>query len=95
VLVADRGPGLGRASASRRAGQGVGLPLVRKFAQDSGGRLWSHNREGGGAMFGLWLPVEGRILARLAAADNREAPTRGVPVQGAGHGRASNGLRRI
>jgi two-component system, OmpR family, sensor histidine kinase MtrB len=57
VLVADRGPGLGRAPASRRSGGGVGLQLVRKFVQESGGRLWSHDREGGGALFGLWLPA--------------------------------------
>lgn len=57
VLVADRGPGLGRAPASRRSGGGVGLQLVRKFVSEAGGRLWSHNREGGGALFGLWLPV--------------------------------------
>jgi signal transduction histidine kinase len=60
VLVADRGPGLGRASATRRSGGGVGLQLVRKFAQEAGGRLWSDDREGGGALFGLWLPV-GRL----------------------------------
>ena len=58
VLVADRGPGLGRAPAGRRS-NGVGLPFVRKFVQESSGRLWSHNREGGGALFGLWLPAEG------------------------------------
>lgn len=56
VLVADRGPGLGRAPADRRSG-GVGLPLVRKFVQESGGRLWSKDREGGGALFGMWLPA--------------------------------------
>jgi two-component system sensor histidine kinase KdpD len=65
VLVADRGPGLGRASASRRAGQGVGLPLVRKYAQESSGRLWSDNRDGGGTVFGLWLPIEGLTLPKL------------------------------
>jgi signal transduction histidine kinase len=58
VLVADQGPGFGKAAASRRPGQGVGLPLVRKFAQDSGGRLWCRDRDGGGAVFGLWLPVQ-------------------------------------
>jgi signal transduction histidine kinase len=60
VLVADRGPGLGRAPASRRSGGGVGLQLVRKFVQEAGGRLWSRDREGGGALFGLWLPA-GRL----------------------------------
>jgi nitrogen-specific signal transduction histidine kinase len=59
VLVADRGPGLGRAPNSRRCG-GVGLPFVRKFVHEAGGRLWSRDREGGGAVFRLWLPV-GRL----------------------------------
>ena len=59
VLVADRGPGLGRAPAHRRSG-GVGLQLVRKFVHETGGRLWSHNRQGGGAVFGVWLPASGR-----------------------------------
>ena len=101
VLVADRGPGLGRASSSRRSGQGVGLPLVRKFAQESNGRLWCNNREGGGAVFGLWLPVEGHLLARLAGAERQ--PTNGMgglePGNGNGHSRNGhsrngNGVRR-
>jgi two-component system sensor histidine kinase KdpD len=58
VLVADRGPGLGPAPASRRSGGGVGPPFVRKFVQEAGGRLWWRDREGGGAMFGLWLPAD-------------------------------------
>jgi len=24
-----------------------------------GGRIWAENRQGGGAMFSFWLPVEG------------------------------------
>jgi signal transduction histidine kinase len=92
VLVADRGPGLGKASSSRRSGQGVGLPLVRKFAQESNGRLWCHNREGGGAVFGLWLPVEGHILARLAGAERQPTDAIGEPQRGNGHnGHGPNG----
>jgi signal transduction histidine kinase len=64
VLVADRGPGLGRAPASRRSGGGAGLQLVRQFAQEAGGRLWSRDREGGGALFGLWLPAGTLTIAR-------------------------------
>lgn len=95
VLVADRGPGLGKASASRRAGQGVGLPLVRKFTQESGGRLWCHNREGGGAVFGLWLPVEGNLLARLANGEHREPPAEGELRRGNGHSRNGGRLRSV
>lgn len=67
VLVADRGPGVGRAGASRRAGHGLGLPLVREFVQDNSGWLWCDSRKGGGAIFGLWLPVEGLTLPMRAA----------------------------
>jgi signal transduction histidine kinase len=72
VLVADRGPGLGRAPATRRSGGGVGLQLVRKFVQESGGRLWSRDREGGGAEFGIWLPA-GRLASLTDDADSEEA----------------------
>jgi signal transduction histidine kinase len=84
VLVADRGPGLGRAPATRRSGGGVGLQLVRKFVQEAGGRLWSRDREGGGAEFGVWLPA-GR-LASLS--DDAEA-------EGAAHANGTGtGVRR-
>jgi signal transduction histidine kinase len=71
VVVADRGPGLGRAPASRRSGGGVGLQLVRRFVQEAGGRLWSRDREGGGAMFGLWLPA-GRLSTVTDAMEGEE-----------------------
>jgi signal transduction histidine kinase len=91
VLVADRGPGLGRASASRRAGQGVGLPLVRKYAQESSGRLWSDNRDGGGAVFGLWLPIEGLMLPKLTAGSGEALGRGGDLSTGNGHGPNGNG----
>jgi signal transduction histidine kinase len=69
ILVADRGPGLGRAPASRRSGGGVGLQLVRKFVQEASGRLWSRDREGGGALFGMWLPAT-RLSALTDAAES-------------------------
>ncbi len=72
VLVADRGPGLGRAPASRRSGGGVGLQLVRKFVQEAGGRLWSRDRDGGGALFGLWLPA-GRLSALTEGLEREDA----------------------
>ena len=83
VLVADQGPGLGRATAHRRPGQGVGLPLVRKFAQESKGRLWCRDREGGGALFGLWLPVEVPDLPVLAGGNGNGS---------SGHHSSGNGL---
>jgi signal transduction histidine kinase len=72
VLVADRGPGLGRAPATRRSGGGVGLQLVRKFVQEAGGRLWSRDREGGGAEFAIWLPA-GRLASLTDDAEAQDA----------------------
>ena len=41
-------------------GVGVGLTLVRRFAELHGGRAWIEDREGGGARFILeWPQVEG------------------------------------
>jgi hypothetical protein len=37
-------------------GVGVGLTLVRRFAELHGGRAWVQDRQGGGASFRVWLP---------------------------------------
>jgi signal transduction histidine kinase len=37
-------------------GVGVGLTLVRRFAELHGGRAWVQERQGGGASFRVWLP---------------------------------------
>ncbi|HZD02320.1 MAG TPA: HAMP domain-containing sensor histidine kinase [Actinomycetes bacterium] len=95
VLVADRGPGLGKASNRRRSGQGVGLPLVRKFAHESSGRLWCGDRDGGGAVFGLWLPIDELRLPRLAGGTEALGHSgNGHTRDGNGHGPNGNGLRR-
>jgi PAS domain S-box-containing protein len=39
-------------------GVGVGLTLVRRFAELHGGRAWVEPREGGGSSFRVWLPTE-------------------------------------
>jgi two-component system sensor histidine kinase MtrB len=83
VLVADRGPGLGRAPATRRSGGGVGLQLVRKFVQEAGGRLWFRDREGGGALFGLWLPA-GRLSALTDEFEEDDAPRAARTRDGSG-----------
>ena len=40
-----------------RKGYGIGLAICRAIAQVHGGRIWAENREGGGAVFHLFLPL--------------------------------------
>jgi signal transduction histidine kinase len=71
IDVADRGPGVpeplravlfekfGSVEAARgqtRRGHGLGLYLVKLVATAHGGRTSVRSREGGGSVFGLWLP---------------------------------------
>ena len=74
VAVLDRGPGIDEADLDRvfnrfyRAtkarslpGSGLGLSIVREVAESHGGRVFAHNRPGGGAEIGFTLrtdPVE-------------------------------------
>ncbi len=72
IAVADRGPGVpeplraalfekfGSVEAARqqaRRGYGLGLYLVKLVATVHGGRAIVRSREGGGSVFGLWLPT--------------------------------------
>jgi len=70
VIVADRGkvpevdrPGTERAptglptASDVRAGHGIGLFLVRRFLDAAGGRSWLTERQGGGTVVGLSLPL--------------------------------------
>ncbi len=72
VEVADRGPGIRPGDEQRvfekfyRArdggapgGIGLGLTIARGIVEAHGGSLTAANREGGGALFRLTLPVEG------------------------------------
>jgi signal transduction histidine kinase len=64
LLVADRGSdraaaGLPTASGGR-AGHGIGLFLVRRFLDAAGGRSWLAERQGGGTVVGLSLPLRQR-----------------------------------
>ncbi len=47
-------------------GVGVGLTLVRRFAELHGGRAWIEEREGGGASFRVFLPPGGPEAAEIA-----------------------------
>jgi len=70
LIVEDDGPGVpeelrdslfdpferGPSANPQSPGAGVGLSLVRRFAELHGGRAWVEEREGGGASFRVWLP---------------------------------------
>ena len=67
ILVRDRGPGVPtervdtmfRPFTSWRAGgTGLGLSISRRFAADIGGTLDYEEREGGGSVFALEIPLE-------------------------------------
>jgi two-component system sensor histidine kinase KdpD len=71
IEVADRGAGLPpgeeskiftkfyRAERGRGGGVGLGLTICKGIVTAHGGRIWAHNREGGGASFCFTLPIEG------------------------------------
>ena len=68
LSVSDAGPGIPedqreevfetyrRGREETAAGLGIGLSLVRRFAELNGGRAWVEEREGGGASFKVFLP---------------------------------------
>ena len=72
ICIEDDGPGVptdlreqifepflqGTTRSSHSPGVGVGLTLVARFAQIHGGKAWVQDREGGGASFRVFLPVE-------------------------------------
>jgi signal transduction histidine kinase len=57
----DRGTDAGAAglptASGVRAGHGIGLFLVRRFLDAAGGRSWVAERQGGGTVVGLSLPL--------------------------------------
>ena len=59
VIVADRGV----APEASDGGHGIGLFVVRRFLDDAGGRSWVAERQGGGTVVGLSLPLRPGIAA--------------------------------
>jgi two-component system sensor histidine kinase KdpD len=72
VEVSDHGPGIAAGEeehifdkfyrSSHRAsreGVGLGLTICRAITTAHGGRIWAHNRDGGGAAFHFTLPLGG------------------------------------
>jgi two-component sensor histidine kinase len=64
LLVADRGtteaPGGLPTASGVRAGHGIGLFLVRRFLDAAEGRSFMAERQGGGTVVGLSLPLRQR-----------------------------------
>lgn len=65
--VLDNGPGIAAADlprifeplfSKREGGLGLGLAIARRFADAHGGSLRASNRDGGGALFRLALPLQ-------------------------------------
>jgi signal transduction histidine kinase len=66
ILVSDSGPGIPKESlkeifdtfyTTKANGTGLGLSIARTIVETYGGRIWAENREGGGAVFRITLPL--------------------------------------
>jgi two-component system sensor kinase FixL len=65
ITVADNGTGFSRPAeerfspfaTTRESGLGLGLSISRTIIESHGGRIWTADREGGGAVVGFTLPA--------------------------------------
>ncbi|MEX1046216.1 MAG: PAS domain-containing protein [Actinomycetota bacterium] len=78
IAVEDSGPGVlaelkdeifepfrqvGASLDNPSPGVGIGLSLVARFAELHGGKAWVEDRDGGGASFRVFLPLEGALAS--------------------------------
>ena len=70
IQIADRGPGLDPqeaeqifdkfyrgSQAKQKVGTGLGLTICRAIVKAHGGKIWVENREGGGSVFKILIPL--------------------------------------
>jgi two-component system sensor kinase FixL len=65
ITIADNGAGFSRPAAerfspfatTRASGLGLGLSISRTIIESHGGRIWTEDRDGGGAVVGFTLPA--------------------------------------
>ena len=84
IMVKDRGPGLSENVASQlfknmittKGSMGTGLGLFISTTVIRGkfkGSMWGENREGGGSVFGIAIPLEIVQIRKIAKTDNEGA----------------------
>lgn len=91
VNFSDRGPGLKEgeedkifikfyrsATASQHMGVGLGLAICRAIIKAHGGTISARNREGGGSIFCLKLPIEGSPPASIMEAHEEPGRASGI-----------------
>jgi len=75
VSVSDNGPGFSQPDGARfspfattkASGLGLGLSISRTIIESHGGRIWTEDREGQGALVCFTLPAPGRARVRATA----------------------------